>query len=49
MANILLYGYFDHNNLGDDLLFCEAFKKDLSKYKIYVDATPEVTSNLDVY
>lgn len=49
MANILLYGYFGHNNLGDDLLFCEALKKIPSKYEIYVDATPEVASNLEEY
>lgn len=49
MANILLYGYFGHNNLGDDLLFCEALKKIPSKYEIYVDAIPEAASNLEEY
>lgn len=49
MANILLYGYFGHKNLGDDLLFCEALKKIPSKYEIYVDAVPEVASNLEEY
>lgn len=49
MANILLYGYFGHKNLGDDLLFCEALKKIPSKYEIYVDAVPEVAPNLEEY
>lgn len=49
MNKILIYGYFGHKNLGDDLLFCEALKKIPSKYKIYVNAESKVASNLDEY
>ena len=34
--NILLYGYFGHNNLGDDLLLLEALHKLPKIYHIYI-------------
>ena len=36
----LLYGYFGHNNLGDDLLFEEALSNISQEYDIYVIGQP---------
>lgn len=47
MKKILIYGFWGMNNLGDDLLFCEALKKIPAIYELYVFLPPSHNTNIN--
>lgn len=49
MKNILLYGFFGFNNLGDDLLLLEALHKIPQYFNLYIKAPKECKNNLNEY
>ena len=49
MKNILLCGFFGHNNLGDDLLLLESLLKIPDNYNIFIKASSSTKDKLNEY